>query len=91
MQSCELANARDLNTWSKTINSTNSFTTLKVGDNLTRNQDEAFNIFENHFSKMYKNKKKTSFERLLDRQERETEMTTKNEISLDELKRQSKN
>ena len=88
MQSCEIGNARDLKTSSKTKNSTNSITSLKVGDSLTSNQEEIIKIFENHFSKLYKSKKKSSFESLLDQlQEQETEMTTENEITLDEVKK----
>ena len=57
-QSCEIGNARDLKTWSRTKNNTNSITTLKVGDSVTSNQEEIIKIFENHFSKLYKSKKK---------------------------------
>ena len=88
MQSSEIGNARDLKTRSKTKNSTNSITSLKVGDSVTSNQEEIIKIFENHFSKLYKNKKKSSFESLLDQlQEQETELTTENEITLDEVKK----
>ena len=88
MQSCEIGNARDLKSWSKTKNNTNSITSLKVGDSVTSNQEEIIKIFENHFSKLYKSKKKSSFESLLDQlQEQETDMTTENEITLDEVKK----
>ena len=52
MQSCEIGNSRDLKTWSKTKNSTNSITSLKVGDTVTSNQEEIIKILENHFSKL---------------------------------------
>ena len=34
LNACEIANARDLKTWSKTKNITNSITSLKVGDSV---------------------------------------------------------
>ena len=88
MQSCEIGNARDLKSWSRTKNNTNSITSLNVGDSVTSNQEEIIKIFENHFSKLYKSKKKSSFESLLDQlQEQETDITTENEITLDEVKK----
>ena len=46
------------------------------------------NIYENNFSKMFKRKTKSSFESLLDQlQAQETEMTTKNEITLNEVEK----
>ena len=88
MQSCETGNARDLKTWSKTKNSTNSITSLKVGDSVTSNQEEIIKIFENHFSKLYKSKNKSSFDSLLDQlQKQEIEITTENEITLEEVKK----
>ena len=88
LNACEIANARDLKTWSKTKNITNSITSLKVGDNVTSNQEEMFKKLENQFSKLCKIKKKLSFESLpYQLQEQETEMTTKNEITLDEVKK----
>ena len=61
---------------------------MKVGDSVTSNQEEIIKIFENHSSKLYKSKKKSSFESLVDQlREQETETTTENEITLDEVKK----
>ena len=49
MQSCEIGNARDLKTWSRTKNNANSITSLKVGESVTSNQVEIIKRFENHF------------------------------------------
>ena len=86
-QSCELGNAKDLKTWAKQKNNTNNITSLRVGASVTTNQEEIIKVFENHFSQLYKSKKKGSFEIFLDHlNERKNEATNDvNEITIDEV------
>ena len=70
----------------KAKNNTNNITSLKVGASVTTNQD-IIKVFENHFTQLYKSKKKASFDIFLDHlNERKNEGAHDvNEITIDEV------